>query len=278
MSNIAFIADFFATDINGGGESNDSNLIKHLSTKNSVSQIHSHTVQIEQLKDYDCFVIGNFVRLSEEVKNYLAQNKKYVIYEHDHKYIDTRDPSKFKDFVAPKNHIINESFYTNAHKVVVLSKICKEVLVKNIPNADVHSIGCSLWSEDRIALLRSLSSNEKTKSLCILNSSNPTKNTPSTVRYCENNNMSFEAIHDPDPRSFLVQMSQFEKFLFIPTVLETFSRVCAEAKMMNLQVLTNRKLIGFFSEEISSYTGEQLINELYLRNQKALSFFDEVVK
>tara|TARA_Y100000592_G_scaffold83250_1_gene132870 strand:- start:4927 stop:5766 length:840 start_codon:yes stop_codon:yes gene_type:complete len=275
---IVFIADFFVNDINGGGESNDNNLINHLRKNNNVQCFRSNNISIENLIKSDVVIVGNFVGLPEEIKSFLIKNKKYIIYEHDHKYVNTRDPSKFYNFEIPKKNIINKNFYEEAHTVVVLSKICKETLNKNIPKANVHSIGCSLWTKQRLELLLKLSEIEKIKSLCILNSSNPTKNTASTVKYCNDNNLSYEAIHNPSPSEFVKQMSQFEKFLFIPTVLETFSRVCAEAKMMNLQVMTNKKLVGFFSEDISNLSGKQLINEIFKRNANALSFFDEVIK
>lgn len=275
---IVFIADFFAHDINGGGESNDNNLINHLRKNNDVHCFRSNSVLIENLIKSDVVIVGNFVGLSEEIKSFLIENKKYIIYEHDHKYVNCRDPSKFYNFEIPEKNIINKNFYEQANTVVVLSEICKDTLSKNIPKANVHSIGCSLWSKQRLELLLQLSKIEKTKSLCVLKSSNPTKNTANTIKYCNDNNLSYEAIQNSSPSEFIKQMSQFEKFLFIPTVLETFSRVCAEAKMMNLKVLTNKKLVGFFSEDISNLSGEQLINEIFKRNENALSFFDEVIK
>ncbi len=56
--------------------------------------------------------------------------KQIPIPEHDHKYVTTRDPSKFYSFQAPANKIVNKAFYENANCVVVLSEICKEVLFK----------------------------------------------------------------------------------------------------------------------------------------------------
>ena len=122
--------------------------------------------------------------LSNDVKQYLIRNKKYIIYEHDHKYVKTRDPSKFINFEVPKEQLINVQFYEKAECVVVLSQICKEVLSMNIPNANVHSIGCSLWSDKKLAYIASMSENKKF-GFCIMKSNNPTKNYINTIRFCE---------------------------------------------------------------------------------------------
>lgn len=277
MKKIGFISDFFKSDLPGGGESNDDNLIKHLLKEHHVDCYYSHSVEIDLLKDKDCIVIGNFVRLPEKIKNFLIENKKYIIYEHDHKYVSTRDPSKFKNFVIPKQNLINEKFYNSATQVVVLSEICKNVIEDNLPQAKVHSIGCSLWSEEKFELLRDLSEGEKEETLCIMHSNNPTKNYVNTVKYCRENNLRYVTIQNTTHDEFLVQMSKHRKFLFIPTVLETFSRVCAEAKMLNLEVMTNKTLIGFFSEECSKYAGRELIDKLYIKNKEACSFFSQAV-
>jgi hypothetical protein len=72
---------------------------------------------------------------------------------------------------------------------------------------------------------------------------------------------------------FLQLMAEYKNFLFMPSVLETFSRVCAEAKMLNLNVMTNKKLVGLFSEECSSLAGAELQHALHQRGQKAKKYF-----
>ena len=128
MKKVLFIADFYRQELLGGAESNDANLIKYLSTRCDLVCCKSRSLT------------------KEDIKN--ADSKSYIIYELDHKYVKTRDPSVFINSVAPRNMIINEDFYIKAKAVVVLSKICKEILEKNIPEASVHNIGCSLWSKE----------------------------------------------------------------------------------------------------------------------------------
>ena len=78
--------------------------------------------------------------------------------------------------------------------------------------------------------------------------------------------------------NFLTQMAECENFIFLPTVLETFSRICAEAKMLNLDVITNRKMIGFFSEDYSHLKGLPLIKKIQEQNDKALKYFVKIVR
>ena len=274
---IAFIADFYANEILGGGENNDANLITHLDNNHQVFCYKSDQVQITDLEDKDKVIVGNFVLLHPDIRRYLMATKEYIIYEHDHKYVSTRDPSKFPKFIIPAGHIVNAEFYQSAAAVVVLSKICKEVLQNTISGVNAISIGCSLWSPAKFNLLDTLAATEKSKDLCIMYSTNATKNYPFTVQYCEKNNLQYEAIQTQGHNEFLMEMANYKRFLFIPTVLETFSRVCAEAKMMNLDVMTNKNKIGFFSEDISSLKGKALIEALKERNKTALHTFQDLI-
>ena len=277
MKKVGFISDFFKDDLLGGGEINDNNLINHLELSCEVKKFHSRTVKAEDLDALDSIIVGNFTMLSPNVVEFLIGEKEYIIYEHDHKYVDTRDPSKFKDFKIPHARIINRPFYENSVCTVVLSKICAEVLNNALPKTLVYNIGCSLWSDETFNLLSKINKNEDRKDLCIMKNLNPTKNYFNTLQYCRKNNLSYGEIEPAGQIDFLSQMSQYKRLLFLPTVLETFSRLCAEAKMLNLDVMTNKSMIGFFSEEYSNLKGDELIECMRERNQKALSLFAEVV-
>mgnify|MGYP003124846993 CR=1 FL=1 len=274
---VLFIADHYSDEmLVGGGENNDAALIEYIRQNGvDLTCIKSESVTIELVKDYDKIIVGNFCFLHNDVMEYMQENKQYLIYEHDHKYTITRDPSKFVGFKIPEDKFINVEFYKNSSSTVVLSKICKEVLKKNIPETNVHSIGCSLWTDGFFDSLQALREIEKTKETCILLSFNPTKNYPKTVEYCKKKDIKADAIGAANHMEFLELMAKYKKFLFMPSVLETFSRVCAEAKMLNLQVMTNKKLVGLFSEDCSSLSGKELQEELYTRGQSAKKYFLE---
>ena len=106
---IAFIADFFSDQLSGGAENNDTVLIDYLNKFHDVGRLLSRALTIDKLKDYDFFIVSNFVLLSKECKDFI-ETREYIIYEHDHKYVTTRDPSKFVDFHIPKSEIVNKDF------------------------------------------------------------------------------------------------------------------------------------------------------------------------
>lgn len=277
MSKVLFISDFFVSHLNGGAENNDSVLIEHLSKTNEVSVAQSHKVTSQSLDKYDFIVVSNFTYLSEAVKAKLEKEKEYIIYEHDHKYVSGRDPSKYPDFLVPEDDLINVSFYEKSKCVIVLSKICKSILEKNIPSCNVHSIGCSLWSENAFEMIEQLSDSEKKYEYCVVNSKNPIKSTAQTLELCNKKGINPFLLESSGHKEFLISMSKCEKLVFLPAVLETFSRLCAEAKMLGLSVMTTPKKVGFLSEDIYSLSGKELIEQLRQRNKLALSYFDSLV-
>ena len=275
---VLFLADLYSHQINGGGENNDAVLINYLKKQEIlVNLAYTKDVTPEMIDSHDVVIVSNFVLLSESMKSYIATHSNYVIYEHDHKYVRTRDPSKFRFFQAPPDQLINVEFYRKARKVVVLSEICKEVIEKNLQLTNVHSIGTSLWSKEKFDFLRTVEKN-KTRNIAVVNSTNPTKGTSSAVRFCNDKKLEFEFIGSNDQYGFLRELAQFKALVFIPQVLETFCRLIAEAKMLGCNVYTKKTLVGFMSEPFSDQSGAELIDTLEKRTENALRFFHSLVE
>jgi GT2 family glycosyltransferase len=100
---VIFIADFFVDQVAGGGEFVNEEVIRRLEDcKYSVEKKRSQEMTLQFIEDSkDCFfIVGNFIALSKECRQAL-KGKRYVIYEHDHKYLTTRDPSHFSDYFDP---------------------------------------------------------------------------------------------------------------------------------------------------------------------------------
>ena len=57
-------------------------------------------------------------------------------------------------------------------------------------------------------------------------------------------------------------MSKFEKLLFLTGHVETCARIVVEAKMLNLSVIIQKKVIGAASEDWFSLSGKKLIDEM----------------
>ena len=272
---VGFIADFF--DILGGAEKNDNVLIEYLSSKFEVIKIQSHLCTISKLNQCDTLIVSNFVNLPEKIKSYISENKKYLIYEHDHKYVKSRDPSKYPNFKIP-HQLANVTFYKHASSVVVLSKICKEVLLDNIPLKNVHNIGTSLWSDQKLNKIELLLGSKKEINCGVLNSNNPIKGKNVALAWCREHNIVPELISSDNEEEFLQILSKCQKLVFTPQVLETFSRLTAEAKMLDCTIVTNRALLGFASEASFELSGRKLIEETKKRVKKALNLFSNLIE
>jgi len=270
-----FLSDLYSDQINGGAENNDAVLIQHLRDKGVELECRStQNVTLDEISSHECIVLSNFILLSEQTKSHLTNNCRYVIYEHDHKYVSTRDPSKFVDFKAPAEHLVNKDLYANALEVVVLSEVCKTVMEDNLGIKNVHSIGTSLWSPKKFKFIKQLSKVAvKTKGTAVLNSANPTKGTKPGVEFCKAKGIEYDLISSPDQYQFLELLSEYQTLLFIPQVLETFCRLVAEAKMLDCKVQTKKNLIGFMSEPYSNQSGIELLETLEKKVETALEHF-----
>ncbi len=281
-SKVVFIADFFKKDLLGGAESNDSVLIEHLEQSGyEVEKKNSREVRVSDFVSNDStFIVGNFVALSEEVKSAMANGRaKYIIYEHDHKYVSNRNPAEFPDFVAPPKYLVNKKFYQSAHKVFVLSSVCAQVIKKNLGIDNVVNIGTSLWSKEKFELIRRLQQepNDKTIEYAVMESGNPTKGMQAALNYCNSKQLNYSLIGSKEEEVFLKQLKKTDKLVFIPQVLETFNRLSVEAKMLECKLITKPKLLGFASESCFELSGAELIDEMESRVNAALKSFESAI-
>jgi hypothetical protein len=107
----------------------------------------------------------------------LLKSCDYVIYEHDHKYIVGRDPSRYKDYKVPATQLINLDFYRSAKAVFAQSKLHAQVIRKNIKEANVINLGCSVWSDEELDTLQKYVDSKKNGKMAVLNSTNQIKGT-----------------------------------------------------------------------------------------------------
>jgi hypothetical protein len=225
---IGYISDFFVNEISGGAEIVDSIIISKLSEVFDVQKIKSNSVKFES----DFYIVSNFTQMSEETKKTLY-TKNYIIIEHDHKYLKTRNPSVFKDFIAPASQITNTMLYRKAKQVFCQSRNQAEVLIKNLIINNVSSFGCSFWSEEEIDILRKNCNNEKKGEFCFIEFQNPIKNSFKSLRYCKDKGLNYKALKRQPFKDLMRELSIHEKFVFFPKVLESFSRIVLEARMLN---------------------------------------------
>jgi len=265
MNKIVFIADFFVDQIKGGAEIYDSILIELFRADNiEVVTFKNSDITANHVRLYrECnnhFIVSNFCMMSEEVMKELVENPgSYSILEHDHKYLKTRDPSQFKDNLAPDSQIIHRPLYLNAKNVFAQSKAHAECIKRNLQIENVINLRMSLWTDEQLNILLNNIDNPKQADTSVVNSRNPTKNTEGSIRFCKEKSLEYTLIGSPDYAEFIRQLSSHEAHAFIPRVYESFNRVLIEARMLNCKVYTTG-LNGCVSEDwFKQYKGRELI-------------------
>tara|TARA_R100001082_G_scaffold28146_1_gene14136 strand:+ start:2745 stop:4376 length:1632 start_codon:yes stop_codon:yes gene_type:complete len=264
---VIYISDFFVSDVIGGAELNDDELIKLLSEDGFiVEKIRSTKVKESFLQERkDCFfIISNFCGLSSNCKEFMI-DLDYIIYEHDHKYLKNRNPISYENFKAEPHQIINFFLYKNAKKIICQSKFHKSIIDKNLNLDNTISVGGNLWSTRTLNKISELSITQKSNKCSILESNIANKNTAGTVQYCLSKKIDFQLVKSSNYFHFLELLSKNEKFIFLPRSPETLSRVVVEARMLGCKVLTNQ-MVGATHEDWFKLKGPELVE--YIRNKR----------
>ena len=276
MAQVIFIADFFKEQITDGAEINDNTLIEFFRDKNLLfEKINSSEVTpsylLENKDKY--FIISNFVLLKTTCKAILFQFCKYSIYEHDYKFLKCRNPIDFPNFVAPKYQLTNLNFYKGAHRVVCLSKLQKKIYEGNMNLQNLENIGTSLFSENLITTLLALSKKEKVKEYAVIKSSNTIKRTPETMQFCEQKGWEYDLISNPDNSKFLETLSGYKNLVFMTGHPEPTPRLAIECKLMGVNIIAPKHLIGIASEEWFGHRDEKFVYGLRNARQNAYKMF-----
>jgi hypothetical protein len=263
LRDLVFIADHFVDAVVGGGELNNEEFIKIVKRSRTIKKINSHFVTLNFLEQNSksFFIIANFLNLKQDLRDYISDKIDYVIYEHDHKYITNRNPAEFKDFIAPKEMIINYDFYQKAKAIFCQSEFHSDIVKKNLNLENVVNLSGNIWSSDSLDLMEKLSHKEKKNRCSIMNSEISHKNTKEAILFCKYKNLEYELIQPSPYDLFLDKLSNNDKLIFFPKTPETLSRIVVEARMMGMTTITN-KIIGAVSEKWFSLKGKELIDHM----------------
>jgi GT2 family glycosyltransferase len=279
MKQIIFVADFFLEQgVNGGAEICNDELINLLEESGyTVKKINCENLRNHIFKKNNFYIIANFMKLSEDCKKTLSLFR-YIIYEHDHKYVSTNDPSKFVNMVIPFNKIINKSFYEKAEAVLCQSIIHSKVLQKNLLLKNIINTGGNFWSEEKLQILEKHINKNKTIKNAILYSMNKNKGMQQTIDFCNKNKIEFELIKPCNYENFINQLSQVENLLFFPQWLETFNRVCIEAKILGCKITTNRLIGCSYEPWFRQHEGTEMIKFLRFKKKEIYNVFVSLIE
>ena len=277
MNKIYYFSDFLLEDLIGGGELNDNELCMLISDRGyKLEKIRTREIKKQHIDKNNLYIISNFIGLNHVYKDYITKNCKYIIYEHDHKYLKSRNPAIYNDYLAPKKNIINKEFYQNAATVFCQSSFHKKILQKNLKINNVYNVSGNIWKIKDLETMRKLSKKNKNESFSIMNSMIEHKNTKEAIYYCNYKKLKYTLISSKNYEEFLNLLSNNSKFLFLPKTPETLSRVVVEALMMNVKVITNKK-VGASYEPWFNMKGEELINFMLNKRQEIVDKTSEVL-
>lgn len=274
---IYIVSDFFIEEVSGGAEINDFILYNELNKKLKVKRIRSHELNENLVSSNSFFIISNFLGINLKVFEKLTKNKNYLLYEHDHKYVLHRNPGMYENFIVPENEIINKEFYENAIGVFVQSNFHKNIVENNLRIKNVVSLSGNLWDDKTLEYLTFLSKKEKKEACSIMFSNIPHKNMNDSIKFCEVKNLKYELVEDKTYEKFLEKLSNNNTLIFFPKTPETLSRICVEARMCNMKVITN-VLVGAAKEEWYKFKGLELIDIMKYKKQEIINLIIEVIK
>jgi glycosyltransferase involved in cell wall biosynthesis len=263
---VVFVSDYFLNEIRGGAEFCNDALIRLLQKQYSVKLLKSQFVSPETIEENkDCFfIVANFFLLSEESKKALA-NKVYVIFEHDHKYIHSNNPSLFSNFLAPESQLINKEFYKNALATICQSKKHSEVVQKNTLLNNVVNMGGNIWTDHQFKTLEKNLDAHKNIEFAILRSQNKNKGMPAAVDFCNTHGLDFEYLEHQPYEQFIENLSRVKNLVFFPQWLESYNRLSVEARILGCRLVTNN-LLGAASEDYFKLKGRPLLEHLIGNN------------
>ena len=260
---ITFIADFFSDEILGGAELSDKVLIDYL-----VKEGHNlKTVKSQKfdptIHKADTFIISNFARLSEQNKNWVfSSGKKYIIIERDQKYVKSRNTAMYKDFIAPKSEVVNQTFYQGAHKVFCLTNHSADLLLKHIDLTNVEPLGCTQFSQEQFDHIKNCYQEKKNGKWCIV----PGKKSSLGIQLCETQKMDFDYFKNCDWKDLIKTIAEYKGLVFFSHAVETCCRLVVEARMLGLKIKTDNRVGCTYEDWFSKYKGKELINFLESNN------------
>ena len=278
MTKIVFISDYFIDEILGGAEKCNAALIKQLEKEHTVEQHKSASVTLEFLKENSSsfFIIANFFQLPEELKDFLAKNLDYIIYEHDHKYVSTNNPVRFRGLLAPTNCLINRDFYESARNVICQSRFHAKILYQNLLIPNIINAAANFWDEADLEILSDLINTPKDIKYGAFETANKNKGMPAAIKYCNDNQLELTLIPHLQYGEFIRTLSRVENLVFFPQWVESYSRVAIEAKILGCKLITN-KLLGVASEPYFKLNGTELLQQLRKNNATLIKKINKII-
>lgn len=256
---------------NGGAESNNHELIKILNKEHKCEFITTFefNIRFKEFAEIDLFILSNFYFISEEAKQFLY-SKKYIITEHDYKFLQTRNPCYYENFLAPKSDIMHFELYKNAKFILTQSGLQKSIFDKNLELSNIINFSGNLWSEKTMDLIEALSRTPKNGKAAILGEDHyGIKGRDVSIQFCKKVHLKYELLPKVNHNTFLKNLSKYSTYVFFPRSPETLSRICIESRLMGLSVITT-DYTAAVHEEFFNFEANKMTE--YIKNKRTEIF------
>lgn len=261
---ITFMSDSFVEDFVGGAALCDEELISCLRNEHKVDKIKTSEIDLIELlsRKNSFFLISNFFHLHPDLVYFIQENCDYALYAHDYKFVAHTNPNLYENFLVKKEDLINLNLYYNSKGVICQSYFQEKIHKLNLKEGTkTLNISGNFWSEEKLEGFFGLGYARKNGKTAIIDSPYPQKGVKESIKKCDEEGWEYDIISDQDNDKFLDKLSKYSRLVFLPSTPETLCRVVVEAKMMNIEVVTN-DLIGASHEEWYIKEGENLVNHM----------------
>lgn len=256
--NQVLVADYNITEYAAGAEMVDDNICKELNIENIKAS------NIKALDPNTMYIMSNALFINPEIKKELISLGNYVIMEHDYKIHATRQPHRYEQGIFPKNELINLDYYAAAKKVFLQSNDQLDCFKANGVQANFEVLPCSIWSIEELEELHQLrNDNYKKLPICaIIGNTTPDKGRDLAEKWCQSLGLRYNIIDSGGKYYFYKTLATYSNLVYLPRVRESFCRLVIEAKLLNINVFTNRTYGVTKEEWYPKYNGGELQNFL----------------
>ncbi len=141
--------------------------------------------------------------------------------------------------------VLYETIQKTAKHIFFMSERQRAVYSSHIPIMPWHktSVLSSCFSKDSLKLFESLRSNPKNDKCAILDGYSSwhreAKGVKQSIEYCNMNNLEFDILPQQPYEDHINLFSKYKMFVFLPIIHDTCPRCVIEAKLLDINVVTN---------------------------------------
>ena len=271
---IVFVADYFASELNGGAELTSEALIDACPL--SVYKLHARNVTLELLESGQAkhWIFSNYASMDLQLIPSIVANLNYSVIEYDFKFCKYRSPEKHKENEGSEcnchddihGKMISTLMY-GAKSLWWMSEAQLNMYLARFPFLeDKDNIVLSSVFDDRffaaVKLIKEQPTSVERSGWIVLGSNSWVKGTQAAIEYCQTNNLDFKVVSNLDYMAMLHTFSTAEGFVYLPAGSDTCPRMVIEAKLLGCKLHINENVQH--AKELWFDTDDQFDTEAYL--------------